>query len=149
MIFYADEFTPILRVVFFTSSCTPKHPTQYVDDYSFQTHPKDKHSWTAISQLTGPPGALWKAGHESVTWRNPLGLWLLETTCLDGLVFNYGPAPPSLEGKNPSDEIQPDGLRTQGDHGQGRRQRTDAGQESGPHYAQPRTRERPSSASGR
>ena len=83
-----------------------------VDDWNFQTHPKDKHSWTAISQLTAPPGALWQAGHESVTRRNRLGLCLLETTYLDRLVvhhvvFNYSPAPPSPEDKNPSDEIEP------------------------------------------
>jgi hypothetical protein len=87
-------------------------PLSNVDDYNFQTHPQDKHSWTAISQLTAPPGALWKAGHESVTRRNRLGLCLLETTYLDRLVvhhvvFNYGQAPPSPEAKNPSDEIQP------------------------------------------
>ena len=87
-------------------------PLSNVDDYNFQTHPKDKHSWTAISQLTAPPGALWKAGHESVTRRNRLGLCLLETTYLDRLivhhvVFNYDSAPPSPEGKNPRDEIQP------------------------------------------
>jgi uncharacterized membrane protein len=87
-------------------------PLSNVDDYNFQTHPKDKHSWTAISQLSAPPGALWKAGHESVTRRNRLGLCLLETTYLDRLVvhhvvFNYDPAPPSPEAKNPRDEIQP------------------------------------------
>ncbi len=88
------------------------NPLSNVDDYNFQTHPKDKHSWTAISQLTAPPGALWKAGHESVTRRNRLGLCLLETTYLDRLVIhhvviNYGSAPPSPEAKNPSDEIEP------------------------------------------
>jgi len=87
-------------------------PLSNVDDYNFQTHPEDKHSWTAISQLTAPPGALWKAGHESVTRRNRLGLCLLETTYLDRLVvhhvvINYGSAPRNPEGKNPSDEIQP------------------------------------------
>jgi hypothetical protein len=87
-------------------------PLSNVDDYNFQTHPEDKHSWTAISQLTAPPGALWKAGHESVTRRNRLGLCLLETTYLDRLVvhhvvFNYGQAPTSPEAQNPSDEIQP------------------------------------------
>jgi hypothetical protein len=97
-----------------------------VDDYNFQTHPQDKHAWTAISQLTAPAGALWKVGHESVTGRNRLGLCLLETTYLDRLVvhhvvFNYDPAPPSPEAKNPDDEIQPQlapyGWRTQADHG--------------------------------
>ena len=88
------------------------NPLSNVDDYNFQTHPEDKHSWTAISQLTAPPGALWKAGHESVTRRNRLGLCLLETTYLDRLVvhhvvFNYDPAPPSPEDKNQRDEIQP------------------------------------------
>jgi hypothetical protein len=87
-------------------------PLSNVDDYNAQIHPKDQHSWTAISQLTAPPGALWKAGHESVTRRNRLGLCLLETTYLDRLVvhhvvFNYGPAPQSPERKNASDEIQP------------------------------------------
>ncbi len=87
-------------------------PLSNVDDYNFQTHPQDKHSWTAISQLSAPPGALWKAGHESVTRRNRLGLCLLETTYLDRLVvhhvvFNYDPASPSPEAKNPRDVIQP------------------------------------------
>ncbi len=87
-------------------------PLSNVDDYKSQIHPKDKHAWTAISQLTAPPGALWKAGHESVTRRNRLGLCLLETTYIDRLVvhhvvFNFGSAPESPEAKNPSDEIQP------------------------------------------
>ena len=88
------------------------NPLSNVDDYNFQTHPENKHAWTAISQLTAPPGALWKAGHESVTRRNRLGLCLLETTYLDRLVvhhvvFNYDPAPPNPENKNQTDEIQP------------------------------------------
>jgi hypothetical protein len=87
-------------------------PLSNVDDYNLQTHPEDKHSWTAISQLTAPPGALWKAGHESVTRRNRLGLCLLETTYLDRLVvhhvvLNYGPAPQNPQAKSSSDEIQP------------------------------------------
>jgi hypothetical protein len=88
------------------------NPLSNVDDYNFQTHPENKHAWTAISQLTAPPGALWEAGHESVTRRNRLGLCLLETTYLDRLVvhhvvFNYDPAPPNPENKNQTDEIQP------------------------------------------
>src|ERR1700733_13413161 len=88
------------------------NPLSNVDDYNFQTHPENKHAWTAISQLTAPPGALWKAGHESVTRRNRLGLCLLETTYLNRLVIhhvviNYGSAPSSPEAKNPSDEIEP------------------------------------------
>jgi hypothetical protein len=90
-------------------------PLSNVDDYNFQTHPEDKHLWTALSQLAAPPGALWKAGHESVTRRNRLGLCLLETTYLDSLVihhviFNFDPAAPSPEQKKEKsgkDIIQP------------------------------------------
>jgi hypothetical protein len=90
-------------------------PLSNVDDYNFQTHPENKHLWTALSQLTAPPGALWKAGHESVTRRNRLGLCLLETTYLDSLVihhviFNFDPASPSPEQKKEKsgkDIIQP------------------------------------------
>jgi hypothetical protein len=87
-------------------------PLSNVDDYNFQSHPKDKHDWTALSQLSAPPGALWKAGHESVTRRNRLGLCLLETTYLDRLIihhviFNFDPAPPSPEQKPAKDIIQP------------------------------------------
>jgi hypothetical protein len=90
-------------------------PLSNVDDYNFQTHPENKHLWTALSQLAAPPGALWKAGHESVTRRNRLGLCLLETTYLDRLVihhvvFNFDPAAPSPEQKKErsgKDIIQP------------------------------------------
>jgi hypothetical protein len=87
-------------------------PLSSVDDYNFQTHPKNKHAWTAVSQLSAPMGALWEAGHESVTRRNRLGLCLLETTYLDRLVihhviFNFDPAPPSPEQKADQDVIQP------------------------------------------
>jgi hypothetical protein len=87
-------------------------PLSSVDDYNFQTHPRNKHPWTAVSQLSAPLGALWEAGHESVTRRNRLGLCLLETTYLDKLVvhhviFNFDPAPPSPEQKIDQDVIQP------------------------------------------
>lgn len=77
-------------------------PMSNVDDYNFQTHPVDHHLWSALSQISAPPGALWKAGHESVTRRNRLGLCLLETTYLDSLVihhvvFNFDPATTSPE----------------------------------------------------
>jgi len=87
-------------------------PLSNVDDYSFQTHPFNKQDWTAVSQLTAPPGALWKAGHESVTRRNRLGLCLLETTYLGRLVvhhvvFNFDPAPSRPDQKAKEDVIQP------------------------------------------
>jgi hypothetical protein len=106
------QFPPLAILLIEIRNGDDLDPLSNVDDYNFQIHPKDKHSWTAISQLTAPPGALWKAGHESVTRRNRLGLCLLETTYLDRLVvhhvvFNYDQAPPSPEAKNPTDEIQP------------------------------------------
>ena len=90
-------------------------PMSNVDDYSHQTHPDGKHLWNALSQLSAPPGALWRAGHESVTRRNRLGLCLLETTYLDSLeihhvIFNFDPATKTPEQEKEvrsKDQIQP------------------------------------------
>jgi hypothetical protein len=83
-----------------------------VDDLNFQENPKDKHDWTAVSQLGAPVGALWQPGHESVTRRNRLGLCLLETTYVNDLVihhvvFNFDAASPNPKQTNDTGTIQP------------------------------------------
>ncbi|WP_213804370.1 hypothetical protein [Granulicella sp. dw_53] len=87
-------------------------PMNNEDDYDFQTHPKDKHNWNAISQLTAPANALWQAGHVSVTRRNRLGLCLLESANVGNMVihhiiFNFDPASSRPDQKNTRDVIQP------------------------------------------
>jgi hypothetical protein len=87
-------------------------PLSNVDGLNFQEHPKNTHNWNAVSQLVAPIGALWQAGHESVTRRNRLGLCLLENAYIDHLVihhvvFNFDPAAQSPVKKSDTDAIQP------------------------------------------